>query len=219
MEALTSFVESIRTIPTKVGSITPPQQHFLRKFLEDHPEIKTILETGFHIGLSAAVMLSVREDIFVTSFDILWFDYTRRSKLLLDVAFPDRNLLIAGNSATSLPTFLKQHSAYSPDMVFVDGGHERPIPFIDLHHILDRVKEGTWILIDDYCLAHGSQGVIEAVNVFIKHGALVDVQFYRAFDRGWAVGRRSATPIPPSELVTPEAIAACLRITTSTYAT
>jgi hypothetical protein len=219
MERLVAFIDSIKTIPVKVGSITPPQQQFLRYFLSSHPEIKSILETGFHVGLSAAVMLSAREDIFVTSFDIFWFDYTRRSKLLLDIAFPNRNLLIAGNSATSLPTFLTQHPAYSADMVFIDGGHERPIPFIDLYNILTRTKEGTWIVIDDYCPAHGGQGVIEAVDKFIKDGALVDVQFYAAQDRGWAVGRRSAAPIPPSELVEPAAIAECLSVTASIYTT
>lgn len=144
-------------------------------------------------------MMTARDDISVTSFDIFWFDYTRRAKLLLDIYFPTRNLLVAGNSVCSLQTFFKRFPAYQPDLVFIDGGHERPIPFLDIYFILQHIKEGTWIIVDDYCEEHGAGGVIEAVDEFVKEGYIKNVSIYKAQDRGWIVGTRSSIPMAHSD--------------------
>ena len=194
--SFSEFFSKIQLLPIRVGSISPDQQGFLRKFIVDHPEIHTVLETGFHIGLSAATFLDVRSDINVISFDIFWFDYTRRAKLLLDIAYPGRNLLIAGNSVVSLPTWFALTNQ-KPDLVFIDGGHERPVPAIDLYHILRDLPSGTWVIIDDYCQEHGTHGVIEAVNECIKKGELVNAKAYKAEDRGWVVAQRSDVPVVP----------------------
>jgi predicted O-methyltransferase YrrM len=199
-----AFIQEIVKLPIRMGSVNPGQQQFLTVFLAEHPEIQQVLETGFHCGLSAATMLEVREDIFVTSFDIFWFEYTRRAKLLLDIQYPGRNLLLAGNSVISLPTFFKQFPTYKPDMVFIDGGHERPIPYLDIHYILRSVPQGTWIIIDDYCEAHGTGGVIEAVDTFVQNGCIEDVKIYKNEDRGWIVGKRSSVIVPPSRLTQPD---------------
>jgi hypothetical protein len=105
-----------------------------------------------------------------------------------------------------------------PDFVFIDGGHERPVPYIDLYYILVHVRPGTPIMIDDYCLEHGQQGVIEAVNRYIELGVIVDVQYYKAEDRGWVHGNRSSMPMPPSDFdLSPEYINKVLRDTESHY--
>ena len=194
-----NFVNEIQKLPSRMGSITPPQQKFLVDFLLEHPEIKEVLETGFHMGLSAATMMLARSDICVTSFDIFWFDYTRRAKLLLDIYYPTRNILIAGNSVCSLQAFFARFPSYIPDLVFIDGGHERPVPFLDIYFILQKIPYGTWIIIDDYCEEHGSGGVIEAVDDFIDEGYIENVTFYKADDRGWIIGKRSALSVKPSE--------------------
>jgi predicted O-methyltransferase YrrM len=199
MDSYINFVTEIQKLPVRMGSVTPPQQQFLIDFLKEHSDIKEVMETGFHVGLSAATMMTARDDISVTSFDIFWFDYTRRAKLLLDIYFPTRNLLIAGNSVCSLQTFFKRFPAYRPDLVFIDGGHERPIPFLDIYFILQHVTEGTWIIVDDYCEEHGSGGVIEAVDEFVKEGYIKNVSIYKAQDRGWIVGTRSAIPMAYSD--------------------
>jgi predicted O-methyltransferase YrrM len=192
-----SFLQDVFKLPIKVGSITPKQAHHLQTFLKEHPEIKTILETGFHIGLSSAVMMDSSPTVEITSFDIFWFDYTSKAKMLLDRSFPDRHMLIAGNSATSLQTFFSRNPTYSPDFVFIDGGHERPIPYLDLYIILSHCRAGTWIMIDDYCKAHGEGGVIEAVNYFIQTKVLEDMQVFQDRDRGWVLAKRSAVEMPP----------------------
>ena len=216
--SLEEFYKNVKNFDVKVGSINQTQQHFIQSFLLEHPEIKNILETGFHIGLSAATMLVVRPDIIVTSFDIFWFDYTRRAKLFLDISFPGRNNLIAGNSINTLPTFFKTFPSYNPDFVLIDGGHERPIPYIDLWYILNHIRPGTWVMIDDYCEEHGSHGVIEAVNTFIKDGILIDAKAaYKSDDRGWVLGRRSNLVMKEIDLTNTESINALLRDTESHY--
>lgn len=217
LEALEEFNKKLQTLPIRVGSINQAQQEFIQIFLKEHTDVKHILETGFHVGLSAATMLAARPDIIVTSFDIFWFDYTRRAKLFLDIAFPGRNTLIAGNSINTLPTFFNTFPSYSPDFVFIDGGHERPIPYIDLWYILNHVRPGTWVMIDDYCEEHGSQGVIEAVNTIIKDGILIDVVGYKSYDRGWVFGRRSTIVMTEIDLTSAESINTLLRDTESHY--
>jgi len=218
MDVFHTFFDNIKSLPIRVGSITPPQINFLNHFLSENTEIKNILETGFHVGLSAAVMMEARSDILVTSFDIFWFDYTRRAKLILDIYYPGRNILIAGNSINSIPTYLKLNPTYSPDFIFIDGGHERPIPFLDMYFLFKNIKENTWIMIDDYCEAHGSQGVIEAVDNFINSGVIKEVRKFKAGDRGWILGRRSDIPVPNSEYAeNPEEIMIQLKDTESHY--
>jgi hypothetical protein len=215
--SLQEFYENISKLPVRVGSINLGQQKFIRDFFSDHPEVKVVLETGFHTGLSAAVMIDCRPNIMVTSFDIFCFDYTRRAKLFLDIAFPGRNTLIAGNSINTIPTFFNTVPSYKPDFVFIDGGHERPVPFIDLWNILKHVSPGTWVMVDDYCEAHGTQGVIEAVNIMITDGILIDGGIFKCDDRGWAFGKRSDAPMIETDLVKPEYINALLRDTESHY--
>jgi predicted O-methyltransferase YrrM len=214
---LRDFSKSISTLPIRVGSINKAQQAFLYTFLQEHSEIKNVLETGFHVGLSAAIMMEARPDIRVVSSDIFWFDYTRRAKLLLDIYYPGRSTLLAGNSVNTLPTFFNT-VPYTPDFVFIDGGHERPVPYIDLYHILNHIKTGTPIMIDDYCQEHGQNGVIEAVNRFIELGVLETVQFHKFEDRGWVLAYRSALPMPPSDFdLSPSSIDSVLRDTESHY--
>jgi len=186
--------------------------------LSEHIEVKNVLETGFHVGLSAAVIMDIRPDIFTTSFDIFWFDYTRKAKLMLDISYPGRNILIAGNSITSIPTYIKLNPLFSPDFIFIDGGHERPIPYLDMYILFNYIKAGTWVMIDDYCETHGSQGVIEAVNIFIKNGVLTEVKIYEAQDRGWIFARRSEVAVPYSEYAeNPNEIMTQLKDTESHY--
>jgi len=214
---LFEFSNSISKLPIRIGSINRAQQKFLINFLQDHKEIKNIFETGFHVGLSAAVMMEARPDIRVISSDIFWFDYTRKAKLILDIYYPGRSTLLAGNSVNTLPTFFNTVS-YSPDFVFIDGGHERPVPYIDLHHVLGILREGTPVMIDDYCEEHGLNGVIDAVNRCIQLNLLERVQVYKSEDRGWVLGYRSATPMPPPDIdLSPDAVVAILKDIESHY--
>jgi succinate dehydrogenase hydrophobic anchor subunit len=45
---------------------------------------------------------------------------------------------------------------------------ELKVPFLDMYFILKHIDAGTWVIIDDYCEEHGSSGVNEAVDEFIR---------------------------------------------------
>lgn len=203
-ERFINFLNDTNALQPKVGSINVGQMQYIRQLVSSTPTIKNVLETGFHTGISAATFLDVREDIQVTSFDIFWFDYTRKAKLLLDKYYPDRNLLIAGNSIGSLPTYFRRFKE-DIDLVFIDGGHEWPIPYYDLQIILANLKEGTVVLIDDYCEAHGKQGVISAVDEILKKGLLKDIRLIQSSDRGMIHALRSSITYTP-EVSTDERI-------------
>jgi predicted O-methyltransferase YrrM len=210
------FEEAISNLAIRCGSINYTQQGFLIDFLQTNTHIKNILETGFNLGYSSATMMEARPDIRIVSSDIFWFDYTRKAKLLLDIAYPGRHTLLAGNSVNTLPTFFTQFD-YMPDFVFIDGGHESPVPYIDLYNILKHVKPGTPVMVDDYCLEHGKD-VIVAVNRFINLGVLSDVQFYKDDDRGWVLALRSPLPMPPSDYdLSAESVDKLLRDTVCHY--
>ena len=113
--------------------------------------------------------------------------------ILLDKYYGNRNLLIAGNTIGSLKKYLEQTKTEF-DLVFIDGGHEWPVPYYDLQEILSMVKEDTIVLIDDYCEAHGKQGVIRAVDEIIKMGLLKDIQVLNSHDRGMIIAKRSSLP-------------------------
>ncbi len=191
-----NFINDANALEPRVGSINIGQIQYIQQLLVRNPHIKHVLETGFHTGISAATFMDVREDIQVTSFDIFWFDYTRKAKLILDKYYPDRNLLIAGNSLGSLPTYFRQ-IRQEIDLVFIDGGHEWPTPYYDLQVILANMKEGTIVLIDDYCEAHGRQGVIRAVDEIVKKGLLKDIQLIQFADRGMVHAIRSSINYTP----------------------
>jgi predicted O-methyltransferase YrrM len=195
---LQKFLEEIQTLDTKVGSINVGQILFLMELMKKEQKIKRVLETGFHTGISAATFLDTRPDVQVVSFDIFWFDYTRKAKLILDKYYPRRNLLIAGNTMSSLSSFFSQKNNIPFDLVFIDGGHEWPIPFYDLQIILSQIQEGTFVIIDDYCEAHGQQGVIRAVDEIIQLGLLSDIQYVSSQDRQMVFAKRSAVPFSPS---------------------
>lgn len=110
----------------------------------------------------------------------------------MDELFPGRHLLLAGDTLKTLPAFLallpRRTEAF--DMVFVDGGHESPVPQSDIRHMLRLLKPGGWVVVDDVCPQYGGLGVIEAWDEAVREGRVEEVGRHQHGDRGWAVGRK-----------------------------
>lgn len=183
-----------------VGSILDTQSEFIQQFLLNNPNIKKVIEIGFNIGISSSTILSSRNDIHVISFDICLFDYMPKAKLLIDTLFSGRHTLIIGDSTKTIPTFFNNYfPAYQPDLVFIDGGHEHPIPLIDIYNICKHIQPGTFVIIDDYCESHGND-VMNAADEYINLGILTNVTYYKSYDRGWISAIRSNIEIPSLEI-------------------
>ena len=147
------------------GSCEAQIQYFLT-FLRNHPNVKTVFEIGFNGGLSSLGFLSAREDIQVVSVDIGAHAYVLKAKEWIDKKFPGRHTLIIGDSTTAVPTLKKLFPSFHPDLIFIDGGHDEPVPRLDLEHCLQLARPDTWFILDD--AVPWMKDILQPVNKLIQ---------------------------------------------------
>ncbi len=190
MDGLNKFVESVISLVSNKeqfveGFMIPKQSQQLIEFLQEHPEIETIAETGFNVGMSSAAMLSVRPNVKIWSFDLAEHNYVIKQKHLIDRLFPLRHTLLIGDTTQTLPNLNKLIKEPVFDFVFIDGGHVAPVPESDMRNLLTLLKPGGFMCIDDYNLLYGYYGVIQAVDALIEEKLLEKITVYEANDRSW----------------------------------
>ena len=173
------------------GHCSPAQMEFFLDWLKDHPTVKTIFEIGFNAGHSAYTFLSARDDITVVSLDLGAHDYVIKGKKLIDAKFPGRHTLLIGDSTKALhgqtPT-VKMLTAFAPDLLFIDGGHDDDIPYLDIVNSIKFAKPGSWLLIDDVIDHHIA--VVNSVKKTIGEGRLAPLgQFKDGAHRGWLLAK------------------------------
>ena len=173
------------------GHCSPNQMNFFLEWLTKHKEVKTIFEIGFNAGHSAFTFLSARPDIQVVSLDLGAHDYVTKGKALIDRTFPGRHTLIIGDStmhlANGAPT-IALIKPFSPDLFFIDGGHDDPIPERDIFNCVAIAKPGSWFIIDDVIDHH--RDVLKGVNSVIQAGRLAAIQQIKDGNvRGWLVAK------------------------------
>ena len=173
------------------GYCSPNQMQFFLDWLAKHPTVKTIFEIGFNAGHSAYTFLSARPDIKVVSLDLGAHDYVVKGKNLIDRTFPGRHTLIIGDSTmhlthdTPTATLIK---AWAPDLFFVDGGHDDPIPERDLYNCLALAKPGSWFIVDDVIDHH--RDVLKGVRSVVEAGKMAPIaQLKDGNVRGWLVAK------------------------------
>jgi len=173
--------------PTE-GSCSKIQIEYFMEFLAKHEDIKTILEIGFNGGLSSLALLSARPDINVYSIDLGEHDYVLKAKRFIDKVYPNRHMLFIGDSTTTLPMIMKSFPHFNPDFIFMDGGHDAPVPGIDLDNCLKISKPGTWICIDD--IVEWMPGIIAPINEAIKDCKLAILDKKRHDIHGWVLCKK-----------------------------
>lgn len=176
------------------GFFVPEQSKQLTEFLQEHPEIKTICEIGFNVGMSSAMCLNARPDTCVVSFDIGHHSYVKDQKQLMDELFPNRHVLYIGDSRQSLPAFAATHTEPIFDFCIVDGGHQEDIPYKDICNSLAVLKPNGWILIDDVWDTNWEVDVGIAARRAITEGLIVEVQQFTCPTRGWILARKPMGP-------------------------
>ncbi len=190
---LRSYISTVNLISSfREGSSVDGQLSFYNDYLTENKHIKTIIEIGFNSGISAAGFLSVRDDIRVLSIDIGLHGHVIPCKRVIDAEFPGRHLLVIGDSTMAMPLlqeFFKVKEGHV-DLIFVDGNHNHPGPLLDIVNSLKYCDENTIVMVDDVCPAHGSSGVIQAVNDLVHHNVMQPLQKLTAEDRGWVLFKR-----------------------------
>lgn len=173
------------------GSVSNDEVEYITKFLKEHRNIKKIMEIGFNGGLSCAAMLLASDEINIISFDIGEWDYVEKAKELIAKQFPNRHQLVIGDSTITLPKYdTNQYGTF--DLIFLDGGHQKPVPELDITNSLKFLKKEGYIFMDDYCDAYGTGGVIEAYDKAVSKGLIKTVEgpFNGEGGRGWIVAQK-----------------------------
>lgn len=117
------------------------------------PHVRSVCETGFNFGFSAAVWLMANAEARVLSFDLLEpsAPWKRRSLARLHALFgAERLRVVAGDSGETVDAFVAQQRAnLTCDVVHVDGDHRGDAPLRDLHAMRRLSHAGTLVLVDD----------------------------------------------------------------------
>ena len=103
------------------------QPEFSGGVQEAPPLPPTVCEVGFNAGYSAVTFLSHHPTARVVSFDIGEHAASFVGKAWIDLVFPDRHVLVLGNSRLTLAAW--RHRC---DLFFIDGGHEAQLVNSDL---------------------------------------------------------------------------------------
>ncbi len=85
--------------------------------------IRSVMEIGFNAGHSADVFLKNNNNISLTSFDLGSHNYLLTGKEYIDTTYPNRHMIILGNSVRTVPTFNRNNPTTKFDVIFIDGGH------------------------------------------------------------------------------------------------
>jgi predicted O-methyltransferase YrrM len=188
------FIDSVNVIiqkdPGVEGFTIPQEASHISNFLKENPDIKLVGEIGFNVGMSSASMLNTRDDILVYSFDIGHHPHIQTQKKVIDECFPDRHVLLLGDSTKTLPLLYKLQPGPLFDFIFVDGGHQDPVPYLDMMNSLKLLKPGGYMCVDDYCEQWGKYGVIQAYNKLVENGDVEHLASYKFGDRGWVYCRK-----------------------------
>jgi len=106
-----------------------------------------IAEIGFNAGHSSCLFLYSDPNCNVTSFDLCEHKYSIKTQDYVKQQFPNRLKIICGDSTQTVPKY-KDSNRF--DLIFVDGGHENNLPYLDLKNSLQFLaKEGSLIIMDD----------------------------------------------------------------------
>ena len=175
-------------IEDKEGGIGKVEATYLVEFLRRETQIKTILEIGFNAAFSSTVFLCARPDITVISVDIGYHEYIIKGKQWIDKEFPDRHMLLVGDSAMVLPQIMKQFPLYKPDMIFIDGDHGGDRPRLDLVNAIAIAQPSTFIVIDD--VVPWMKDILGPLNEFTKNHKLHIIDHQTSDIWGWVISKK-----------------------------
>ncbi len=162
------------------------------------PWVKTICETGFNAGHSAAIFMVANPQAKVISFDLGQFGYTMTNLKLMKELFGDRFEYILGDSRQTIPEMIASRPDVKCDVFSIDGGHDAETVYHDIVNFRQMANCRNWVLADDAGFQQVNlawqQGKDDG-HVF-QHMCLVDYEptvsswqyFYRGQPRTWCSG-------------------------------
>jgi len=157
--------------------------------------IKTICETGFNAGHSAARFLS-DGNAKVYEFDFGSHAYAHTAEAFLTAKFPDRLKVTWGDSMKTLPQFHIENPDIKCDLVSVDGGHSFEVADADLRNFAQMASSKHFLVIDDTpCETWSCEGPMQAWKNLVQQGCIKELrQVNMGTNRGFTTGQYTPCP-------------------------
>jgi predicted O-methyltransferase YrrM len=147
---------------------------------------KTGLEIGFNAGHSAALLLTQNPELKLTCFDIGRWNYAKLCFDFLEGVFGDRVNIVWGDSAVTIPDFLKK-TEKGLDFYHVDGAHRPKMAKSDLGNCVNHMQAGNVIIADDT----NAPKINKAIDNYIKSHGLIEFAPLHNTDTGvWRARNR-----------------------------
>jgi len=150
-----------------------------------------ILEIGFNAGHSSALMLE-NTNACVVSVDICSHPYAFDGKDEIDKIFPERHILIQGNSMVVLAGDVVPHLNY--DLIYIDGGHSYKCCKSDIIQCKRYASSNTIIIVDDVVfdpeyIKPWNKQVSKVWNEMKSEGFVNELEyFYFGKGQGFSIG-------------------------------
>jgi len=129
----------------------------------------------------------------IVSVDIGTHSYTFEGKDIIDKIYPDRHLLIIGNSMDILAKDEIPNLKY--DLIYIDGGHSYKCANSDLINCREYANENTMVIMDDILydkslIKPWNKQVVKVWETKKKENFVIETDyFYFGRDRGFAIGK------------------------------
>lgn len=139
-----------------------------------------IMEIGFNAGHSSYLFLKYFKKIKIISFDLGFHDYVKYGKEFIDLNYPNKHLLIIGDSTKSIPNYIEEHPNKKFDIIFVDGGHEYEVALSDMENCYKLAHKDTIVILDDTTfkeenIAHWTIGPTQVWNEFLQANKVIEL--------------------------------------------
>lgn len=191
---MVSTFEKIRNSARKknIPVMKEDGMNFIVSFLEQHTEVRDILEVGTAVGLSAMMMASIRWDMTVDTLEIDPAMYDQAAKNIQENGFANRIHVFLTDGADFL-----SDKVY--DMILIDAAKSQYRRYLE--HFLRNARKGTIFvfdnlnfhgIVDNNALSHNRSTIqmVHKIKIFREHllnDSRFETQFYKDIGDGIAI--------------------------------